>query len=61
MASFLEIAEQNVSAAFAQAAACVLGSMNLPDPQPDEYIELSALEDTVRMLRSLIHRCCMAS
>ncbi|MHB1230181.1 MAG: acetylornithine deacetylase [Halothiobacillus sp.] len=27
--------------------------------QPDEYIELTALEDTVRMLRALIIRCCL--
>jgi acetylornithine deacetylase len=27
--------------------------------QPDEYIELSALDDTVRMLRALIARCCL--
>lgn len=28
--------------------------------QPDEYIELSALDDTVRMLRRLVHRYCTA-
>ena len=27
--------------------------------QPDEYIELSALDDTVRMVRALIARCCL--
>lgn len=27
--------------------------------QPDEYIELTALDDTVRMLRALIARCCL--
>ncbi len=28
--------------------------------QPDEFIRLDALNDTVRMLRQLIHRCCVA-